>query len=449
MSGLSVVRANIEDVNPDLIKERENCPFDVEELANYLKGGPENRRKIRHHEEFAESLLDRDVVLESLSAEERYESTAKILHRASEASRANPENPNLLGVYIPGSDILFPESHMFGLHAAMFLPTIEGQGTNVQKKQWVRRAKNFNLIGAYAQTELGHGTFLRGLETTATFDRKSQEFILHSPSISAFKWWPGGLGKTATHAVVMADLITQGKSHGPHAFIVPLRDVDTFKPFPGVKVGDIGTKLGMKDADHGFVGFDNYRIPRSYMLMKHSKVNPDGTYENPPRAKLGYGTMVMIRCMIARDCVNRLKKATTIAIRYSAVRHQSELIPGQPEPKIIEYQTQQEKLFPALALAFGIHFAANNLWQMYTRNVKNMSAGDFALLPELHAVSCGLKALASQEVTDQIDVLRRSCGGHGFMASSGFPKLWGMSTATCTYEGENTVMLLQVYLNDL
>lgn len=47
-----------------------------------------------------------------------------------------------------------------------------------------------------------------------------QEFILHSPTLTSTKWWPGGMGKTATHAVVMARLILKGKDYGPHAFIV-------------------------------------------------------------------------------------------------------------------------------------------------------------------------------------------------------------------------------------
>ena len=44
------------------------------------------------------------------------------------------------------------------------------------------------LIGTYAQTELGHGTFIRGLETTATYDPDTEEFVLHSPTITAYKW---------------------------------------------------------------------------------------------------------------------------------------------------------------------------------------------------------------------------------------------------------------------
>jgi len=35
------------------------------------------------------------------------------------------------------------------------------------------------------------GTYLQGLETTATYDRSTEEFILNTPHISSMKWWPG------------------------------------------------------------------------------------------------------------------------------------------------------------------------------------------------------------------------------------------------------------------
>ena len=44
---------------------------------------------------------------------------------------------------------------------------------------------------------------------------------------------------------------------------------------------------------------------------------------------------------------------------------QSELYPGEPEPQIMDYQTQQFKLFPALAVSFGFHFASQFLWESY------------------------------------------------------------------------------------
>lgn len=84
------------------------------------------------------------------------------------------------------------DGNPLGVHFGMFLPTIMGQGTDEQQHEWMMRAWRLQLIGTYAQTELGHGTFLRGLQTTATFDADSDEFVLDTPSVSAYKWWPGG-----------------------------------------------------------------------------------------------------------------------------------------------------------------------------------------------------------------------------------------------------------------
>jgi hypothetical protein len=35
------------------------------------------------------------------------------------------------------------------------------------------------------------GTNIRALETTATYDKTRQQFVLNSPTLSACKWWPG------------------------------------------------------------------------------------------------------------------------------------------------------------------------------------------------------------------------------------------------------------------
>jgi len=138
------------------------------------------------------------------------------------------------------------------LHLGMFIPTIQGQGTDEQKKYWLPKCVNLEIVGTYAQTELGHGTFIRGLETTCTYDVRRKEFIVHSPTLTATKWWPGGLGKTATHAIVMARLFVPSSSSsnsepafsdkGIHAFVVQIRSTKDHLPLPGVQCGDIGDK---------------------------------------------------------------------------------------------------------------------------------------------------------------------------------------------------------------
>lgn len=62
---------------------------------------------------------------------------------------------------------------------------------------------------------------------------------------------------------------------------------------------------------------------------------------------------------------------------------------------------------------------------------------------QLHALSCCLKAVCTSDAAKGVEVLRMACGGHGYMECSNMPSTYGMVTAACTYEGENTVMLLQ------
>lgn len=58
----------------------------------------------------------------------------------------------------------------------------------------------------------------------------------------------------------------------------------------------------------------------------------------------------------------------------------------------------------------------------------------FNKIIQLHGLSCALKALCTSETANFVDVLRRSCGGHGFMQASNFPRLFAMVTASETYE---------------
>jgi len=54
---------------------------------------------------------------------------------------------------------LFPnETAAVGIHH-VFLPAIEAQCSDEQKTMWLKRARNCEIIGTYAQTEIGHGKF--------------------------------------------------------------------------------------------------------------------------------------------------------------------------------------------------------------------------------------------------------------------------------------------------
>ncbi|XDV36026.1 hypothetical protein PO909_005878 [Leuciscus waleckii] len=477
-------------MNPDISRERENASFNLEILTNILDGGAEKTRRRREIESLVISDPDfQHEDLNFLSRSERYDAavrkSAQMILKLREYGISDPEE-----IYSYKSVAKGVYQEPFGVHYVMFIPTLNSQCTTEQRKKWIPLAESFHILGTYAQTELGHvihtisamflrgrpepldlhlgmflptllnqsspeqleaffmpawnlkiigtyaqtemghGTHIRALETTATYDPSTQEFVLNSPTISSIKWWP--VGKTSNHAIVLAQLYTQGKCHGLHAFITPIRSMKTHMPLPGVVVGDIGPKFGFDEVDNGYLKLENVRIPRENMLMKYAKVEPDGTYVKPPSDKLTYGTMVFIRSMIVGESARALSKSCTIAIRYSAVRHQSELRPGEPEPQILDYQTQQYKLFPLLATAYAFHFVGQYMSKTYHRISGDINQGDFSL-----------KAFTTWATNAGIEVCRMSCGGHGYSRCSSLPDIYVTFTPTCTYEGENTVMMLQ------
>lgn len=50
---------------------------------------------------------------------------------------------------------------------------------------------------------------------------------------------------------------------------------------------------------------------------------------------------------------------------------------------------------------------------------------------------------------DGIEECRKLCGGHGYLCSSGLPELFAVYVPACTYEGDNIVLLLQVFQNEI
>ena len=135
----------------------------------------------------------------------------------------------------------------------MFAESIRNFSNEEQYAKWVPLIENGDIFGCYCQTEIGHGSDVAGLETTATFDLAKDEFVIHTPSMTATKWWPGEMGRFANHAVVFAKLIIEGNNYGVAPFIIQIRSLEDHKHVPGVKCGDMGPKFGYHSKDNGWL----------------------------------------------------------------------------------------------------------------------------------------------------------------------------------------------------
>jgi len=269
--------------------ERATATFKSELLTNFLDGGPEKTKRKRF----------------ILSPTAGFDMSDKYYWERPELFKQHVKH--FLDVHRSFWDSFRPTrediqwmsefallSGSFGNHYGLGMPTIAGMGSPQQLKWWLHKAMTNELVLCYCQTELGHGSNVRGLQTIATFDRKTQEFVLNTPTLRSIKWWPGALGKLCTHALVYAQLILNGKEYGVHVFMVQVRD-ENHRPLVGIEIGDVGPKMGDAANDTGFLRLQNVRIPREHMLSRYQSVTSDGRYLKSrlkTNSKMHYATMM-------------------------------------------------------------------------------------------------------------------------------------------------------------
>jgi acyl-CoA oxidase len=248
----------------------------------------------------------------------------------------------------------------------------------------------------------------------------------------------------ASHTLVQATLHIPPSTHGPHLFIVPVRDPKTLAPLPNIQIGDIGTKAsgGFASIDNGFVRFEKVRVPRENMLQRYSQVTPQGEFVSPKHDKLSYGSMVTLRVSVVTMESWNLARAVTIATRYTSVRRQFRSSPDTAkEDQVITYSSVQSRLFPLLGITVAYIFAAKGLWTLYLRMMRDLTErGESLLLGEVHALSSGLKVCCSWDCVAGVEECRKACGGHGFSAYSGIGHIWANGVASQTYEGASPLL---------
>jgi acyl-CoA oxidase len=331
-----------------------------------------------------------------------------------------------------------------GVQWGLFGGAVQALGTERHHEAYLRDIMSFELPGCFAMTETGHGSDVQQLRTTCTYDPETQTFDLHTPHQAARKDYIGNAARDGRMAVVFAQLVTRGRRHGVHAWLVPILD-EQGHPMPGVTIGDDGPKAGLLGVDNGRLSFDHVTVPRDMLLDRYGQVAEDGTYtssiENETRRFFTMlGTLVRGRVSVGGSASAATKLALDIAVRYGETRRQFSAPGADREVLLNDYLVHQRKLLPALAATYAYSFAQEELVSTM-HDVQGAEDLDEGAQRELESRAAGLKAAQTWHATRTIQMAREACGGAGYLQENRLPHLKADTDVFTTFEGDNTVLL--------
>ena len=334
-----------------------------------------------------------------------------------------------------------------GVQFGLFGGAILQLGTKPHHDAYLEDLIHGRLLGCFAMTESGHGSNVQALGTTATYDHDAGEFVINTPDDRARKDYIGNAAMHASHAVVFAQLVVDGESHGVHALVVPIRD-DQGNPAPGVRIEDCGQKIGLNGVDNGRLWFDSVRVPRTSLLDRYAVVTEDGRYfseiENRDRRFFTMlGTLVQGRVCVGGAAINASKVAMAIAIEYARHRRQFGNPGSGTEEVLLDYGMHQRRLFPLLARTYALHFAqervAADLHAAFS-DIEDEGTAELARR-RLEARAAGTKAMGTWHASRTIQECREACGGAGYLSVNRFDALRADTDVFTTFEGDNTILM--------
>lgn len=325
----------------------------------------------------------------------------------------------------------------FGVQFGLWGMSILSLGTEKHYSKYLPQVGTLELPGCFAMTETHHGSNVKGLQTTATYNHTARTFTIHTPTKYDRKEYIGNAANHGEMATVFAKLIIDGKDYGVNAFIVPIRDKDK-KVLPGVTIEDCGHKMGLNGVDNGIITFDNVVIPHENMLDRFAQVNEAGEFTSPipsdnRRFFTMLGTLVGGRIGIPRSALAAAKTGLTIAVKYGDKRRQFGPEAGLEVP-VLNYRMHQRRLMPYLANAYAIHFGL----QYLTKRFMDRTDDD---LQEIEAMAAGMKAYSTWNTRNTLQECREACGGKGYLSENRIDDLKNDTEIYTTFEGDNNVLM--------
>ncbi|MFJ1748751.1 acyl-CoA dehydrogenase [Streptomyces sp. NPDC088116] len=291
-------------------------------------------------------------------------------------------------------------------------------------------------VGTFLCTEVAHGNDAVGVETTATYDRDRDGFVLHTPHAGAQKFMPNtspaGGPKTG---LVAARLLVDGADHGVFLFLTPL--TDAVRPLPGVRVRRLPARLG-SPVDHCLTSFDRVFVGRDALLGgAQGRLGEDGVFTSElsnrrRRLLASIGRVTPGKLSMSACAVGSARVTLALAVRYGGHR----LISGSRGTRrvpVFAHRSHHGPLVGALATVFAmssLHRMALDVWE--SRTERNQDEAE-----RLVAV---VKGWITWQARTVIVESRERCGAQGLLENNGMTELLAGIEGVITAEGDNVAI---------
>ena len=318
-----------------------------------------------------------------------------------------------------------------GVQFSLWGETIYKLGT-AKHCDYIKKTSSISILGCFAMTEIGHGSNISKLETTAKYNHESRTFSIHSPTYTSHKFWIGQAAEFAQYAIVFAQLYIDTICHGVHPFVVQIRNIHTNTLTKGVNIRDCGFKNGLNSIDNGEISFNNVIIPYDNLLDKFAIINNNVIY----KAKKGrfskmLNELTKNRFGLGEGCNIISRYYLKQTLQYANNRRQ---FGGKDEEEcLINYPTHQKRLFPLLARAI--------IMNIYCKNQR----GFIENKEKSHISSIISKIYGSWDCLKTLQQCREACGGHGYHFNTNIGKVYRDVDIYTTFEGDNIVLLQQLF----
>jgi acyl-CoA dehydrogenase family protein 9 len=298
----------------------------------------------------------------------------------------------------------------FGAHQSIGCKGITLFGTEDQKQRWLTQCATGQRIAGFCLTESGSGSDAQSMRTTAVLADDGTHYVLNGE-----KMWISNAGYAGVFTVFakVPTEIDGKKKDRVTAFIV---DAHT----PGVSLGKLEQKMGIKASDTRAVIFENVKVPVADRL-----------------GDVGQGFKIALEVLnsgrlgLAAASARGAQAIMEVALAYAKQREQF----GRP---IGSFEMIQRK-FASLAVDV---YAADAAW-MVTAGMVDRGGVDFSL----ETAAC--KVFASELVYHAANEALQVAGGIGYSKEYPYEQAVRDARINLIFEGTNEIQRALIALSGL